>query len=39
MGEGRIVVGRRDSNLDQGYVSVEVDELIYFNVVVKDIDY
>ena len=30
-GDGRIVVGRRLTNLDENYASVQVDELIYFN--------
>ena len=30
-GDGRIVVGRHFTNLNQDYSSVMVDELIYFN--------
>ena len=30
-GDGRIVVGRFYPGRDEGYASVEVDELIYFN--------
>ena len=32
-GDGRIVVGRRFTNSNQHYASVQVDELIYFNQV------
>ena len=31
-GDGRIVVGRYYKNYDSYYASVQVDELIYFNV-------
>ena len=37
-GDGRIVVGRRFTDLDGGYASVEVDELIYFNAALSDTD-
>ena len=30
-GDGRIVVGRRYTDQDKNYASVEVDELVYFN--------
>ena len=30
-GDGRIVVGREVTNLDGGYASMEIDELIFFN--------
>ena len=30
-GDGRIVVGKRYTDKDQDYASVQVDELIYFN--------
>ena len=30
-GDGRIVVGRRYTDRDQQYSSVQVDELIFFN--------
>ena len=35
-GDGRIVVGRVYTNLDQDYASVQVDELIYFNQALTD---
>ena len=30
-GDGRIVIGRRYSGLDEAYSSVQVDELLFFN--------
>ena len=30
-GDGRIVIGRRFSELDSNYASVQVDELLFFN--------
>ena len=30
-GDGRIVVGRFNTDMDKDYASVQVDELIYFN--------
>ena len=30
-GDGRIVIGRRFSELDSNYPSVQVDELLFFN--------
>ena len=30
-GDGRIVMGRHYTDLDQNYASVQVDELIFFN--------
>ena len=37
-GDGRIVVGRIYTNLDQDYASFEVDELIYFNAALTSDD-
>ena len=34
--DGRIVVGRRYTNRDKDYASVQVDELIYFNQALTD---
>ena len=35
---GRIVVGRRWVNLDQEYASVQVDELIFFNRALTNVE-
>ena len=37
-GDGRIVVGRIFTDQDAYYGSVQVDELIYFDAVLKDSD-
>ena len=39
-GDGRIVVGRYFTDMDQWYSSVEVDELVFFNraLTVDDIE-
>ena len=37
-GDGRTVVGRRYIDRDSGYVSVQFDELIYFNAALTDTD-
>ena len=37
-GDGRIVVGRSYTNRDERYASVEVDELIFFNVALTGSD-
>ena len=34
-GNGRIVVGRKFTNQDRDYVSVEMDELIFFNAALR----
>ena len=35
-GDGRIVVGRRSTDRNERYVSVRLDELIYFNAALTD---
>ena len=35
-GDGRIVVGRRHTDRNQNYASVQVDELIFFNQALSD---
>ena len=37
-GDGRIVVGRHFTNEDRRYISMQVDELIYFNAVLTSDD-
>ena len=37
-GDGRIVVGRRRTDKDQDYVSVQVDELIIFNRTLSNVE-
>ena len=37
-GDGRIVVGRQYTDKDSNYVSVQVDELIFFNEALTDKD-
>ena len=34
-GDGRIVIGRRFTDVDEKYASVQVDELIFFNKSLK----
>ena len=38
VGDSRIIVGRRYTDCDQKYISVQVDELIYFNASVTSDD-
>ena len=35
-GDGRIVVGRINTDKDDRYSSVQIDELIYFNITLAD---
>ena len=35
-GDGRIVIGRRYSGLDEAYSSVQVDEVLFFNEALTD---
>ena len=38
LGDGRIVVGRLHTDQDHFYSSAQVDELIFFNAALTDID-
>ena len=35
-GDGRVVVGRQETNNDFGYIGVDVDELLFFNEKLSD---
>ena len=36
-GDGRVVVGRKDTNLAHSYSSVEIDDLAFFNSTLSDV--